>query len=90
MPSPVTATATTRMGGHHGGMKYVCSNGQERLEDVIIFADIRLGIRDDQQAAWDTFAASVRDGGKELLTACDSMEVLRAARRPNGWPRWKA
>lgn len=71
-----------RMGGHHGGMKYVCSNGEERLEDVITFADIRLGIRDDQQATWDTFAASVRDGGKQLLTACDSMDVLRGGTAP--------
>ena len=71
-----------RMGGQHGGMMYVCSNGEERLEDVITFADIRLGIRDDQQATWDTFAASVRDGGKQLLTACDSMDVLRGGTAP--------
>lgn len=71
-----------RMGGHHGGMKYVCSNGEDRLEDVITFADIRLGIRDDQQATWDTFAASVREGGKELLTTCDRMDVLRGGTAP--------
>ncbi len=71
-----------RMGGHHGGMQFVCTQGEDRLEDVITFADIRLGIRDDQQAAWDTFAASVRDGGKELLTTCDRMDVLRGGTAP--------
>jgi len=71
-----------KMGGQHHGMHYVCENGTERLEDVITFADIRLSIRDDQQATWDTFAASVRDGGKELLTACDSMDVLRGGNAP--------
>lgn len=70
------------MGGQHRGMHYVCENGSERLEDVITFADIRLGIRDDQQATWDTFATSVREGGKELLTACDSMDVLRGGSAP--------
>ncbi|MDF1722385.1 MAG: Spy/CpxP family protein refolding chaperone [Minwuia sp.] len=71
-----------RMGGHHGGMKYVCENGSERLDDVITFADIRLGIRDDQQATWDSFAASVRAGGQDLLSACDSMDVMRGGNAP--------
>jgi len=71
-----------RMGGQHGGMSFVCTQGEERLEDVITFADIRLGIRDDQQATWDTFAASVRDGSKEMLTACDRMDVLRSGTAP--------
>jgi hypothetical protein len=68
--------------GKHRGMHMVCSQGEERLEDVVTFAEIRLDIRDDQRARWDAFATAVRDGGRQMLTACDRMETLRSGMAP--------
>lgn len=72
-----------RFGGmHHGGMHFVCNDGEERLEDFITFARIRLDIRDEQQTEWQAFADAVRSGGRDLLTACDSMDTLRTGAAP--------
>ncbi|WP_417519511.1 Spy/CpxP family protein refolding chaperone [Minwuia sp.] len=69
-------------GGKHRGIHMVCAQGEERLEDIVTFAEIRLSITDAQQAEWDTFAAAVQTGGKQMLTACDRMETLRTGTAP--------
>lgn len=80
--------AASERGFHHGGfgkhrgMEMVCTQGEDRLEDIVTFAQVRLDIRDDQQAQWDAFADAVRKGGQELLTACGSMETLRGGDAP--------
>ena len=68
--------------GHHGGMHMVCNNGEERLDDIVAFAEIRLDIRDDQRDEWNAFAEAVRTGGQQMLTACDRMETLRTGKAP--------
>lgn len=68
--------------GKHRAMHMVCTQGEDRLEDIVTFANIRLDIRDDQKAEWDAFATAVQDGGKKLLTACDRMDTLRGGMAP--------
>ncbi|WP_416896513.1 MAG: Spy/CpxP family protein refolding chaperone [Minwuia sp.] len=69
-------------GGHHRGMHMICTQGEDRLEDIVTFAEIRLSITDDQQDEWDAFAEAVRTGGQQMLTACDRMETLRTGNAP--------
>lgn len=69
-------------GGKHRGIHMVCSQGEERLEDVVTFAEIRLSITDEQKAQWNAFAEAVRTGGAQMLTACDRMETLHNGKAP--------
>lgn len=68
--------------GKHRGMEMVCTQGEDRLGDIVAFAQFRLDIRDDQKPQWDAFARAVQEGGAELLTACDSMETLHGGMAP--------
>ena len=63
-------------------MHMVCNQGEERLEDIVTFAEIRLDITDGQKPQWNAFAEAVRTGGRDLLTACDQMETLRTGNAP--------
>lgn len=68
--------------GRHHGMHMVCNQGQDRLEDVVTFAEIRLSITDAQKPQWEAFANAVRDGSAQLLTACDRMDALHEGPAP--------
>ena len=68
--------------GKHRGMHMVCSQGEERLEDIVTFAEIRLSITDAQRPQWEAFASAVETGGKQMLTACDRMDTLRTGTAP--------
>lgn len=69
-------------GGKHRGIHMVCSQGEERLEDVVTFAEIRLSITEAQEPQWNAFADAVRTGGAQMLTACDRMETLHTGNAP--------
>lgn len=71
-----------RYGAKQHGIHMVCSQGEERLEDVVTFAEIRLSITDAQEPQWNAFAEAVRTGGAQMLTACDRMETLRTGTAP--------
>ncbi|ANK82917.1 MAG: hypothetical protein TEF_20500 [Rhizobiales bacterium NRL2] len=68
--------------GKHRGAELVCSQGEERLEDVVAFARFRLDIRDDQMTEWNAFAEAVRTGGDELLTTCERLDALQEGDAP--------
>ncbi len=69
-------------GGKHRGMHMVCSQGEDRQQDIVTFAEIRLSITDAQQPQWDAFTKAVTEGGKQMLTACDRMEALHGGNAP--------
>jgi protein CpxP len=71
-----------RYGGKHRGMHMVCAQGEERLEDVVTFAEIRLSITDAQKPQWNAFTEAVRTGGAQMLKACDRMDTLRTGTAP--------
>ncbi|MEC9347971.1 MAG: Spy/CpxP family protein refolding chaperone [Pseudomonadota bacterium] len=67
----------------HAGMRHMCGpEGAERIEDFITFGEIRLKIRDDQRAQWNAVAEALRTGGRDMLTTCERMDVLRGGTPP--------
>lgn len=76
-------------GGHHGHGRHrggmaakFCSGDMSHLEDAIAFAQVRLGITDEQKPTFNALAETVRSEGENLRKHCEDFREMREASAP--------
>lgn len=77
------ARASGPMGGHGGpGMGRMCSDMEARMAAKAAYAEVKLGLTEDQKAGFKALNAAMAAAGEPIKTACAEMAAQDPAATP--------